>query len=138
MAYRFNGFLARPTVPRPATLPEGTVWRDITTPFHGVGIRIHVTGLGDNEPGSDEARRLLTAVGLGSAPDWMYLSYVTWAGQIDHVYGLGVSGGREFGPVSSSDRDTVREGYLVLMAAFGVSAADALNFPPFVRGFWGE
>jgi hypothetical protein len=25
-----------------------------------------------------------------------------------------------------------------LMAAFGVTEADARHFPPFVRGFWGE
>jgi hypothetical protein len=54
------------------------------------------------------------------------------------VYGLGVSGGRVFGPVSESDRDKARSAYLELMGAFGVAPADALNFPPFVRGFWGK
>ena len=100
MAYRFNGFFARPPVDRPTTLPEGAVWRDIVAPFVGVGVRIRVTGIGDDEPGPEDARTLLAAVGLGGASDWVYLSYVTWAGPIDSVYGLGVSGGREFGPVA--------------------------------------
>jgi hypothetical protein len=123
---------------RPATLPAGAVWRDITVPFVGVGVRLGVTGLGDDEPGPAEARQLLAAVGLGGASDWLYLSYVTWGGLIDHVYGLGVTGGREFGLVSESDRDKVLEAYLSLMSEFGVPAADALNFPPFVRRFWDE
>jgi hypothetical protein len=136
VTYRFNGFFARPPVSRPTGLPAGAVWRDITAPFVGVGVRIRVTGLGDGEPGPVEARQLLAAVGLAGASDWLYLSYVTWAGPIDHVYGLGVSAGREFGPVSEGDE--ARAAYLALMAEFGVSEADALNFPPFVRGFWGE
>jgi hypothetical protein len=138
VSYRFNGFFARPPVDRPAALPEGAVWRDITAPFAGVGVRIRVTGLGDDEPGPEEARKLLAAVGLIGASDWVYLSYVTWAGRIDSVYGLGVSGGRAFGPVGESAHDKVRAAYLELMGAFGVAEADALNFPPFVRGFWGE
>jgi hypothetical protein len=90
------------------------------------------------EPGSDEVRRLLAEVGLSGAADWLFIDYVTWAGPIDSVYGLGSSGGRAFGPVSESARDTTRAAYLELMGAFGVAEADALNFPPFVRGFWGE
>lgn len=136
MAYRFNGFFARPSVERPVALPAGAVWRAITTPFIGVGV--WVTGLGHDEPGPDEARVLLTAVGLGSASDWLYLNYVTWAGRIDHVYGLGVSGSKQFGPVGESDVESARAAYLGLMSEFGVDKADALNFPPFVRGFWGE
>jgi hypothetical protein len=137
MAYRFNGFFARPAVDRPAALPTGAVWRDVTTPFAGVGVHIQVTGFGNDELGPQEAQQLLAAIGLSGVPDWLYLSYVTWGGQIDYVYGLGVSGGRAFGPVRESDGQA-REVYLSLMDAFGVSAADAFNFPPFVRGFWGE
>lgn len=75
---------------------------------------------------------------MEGAADWLFINYVTWAGQIDSIYRLGSSGGRGFGPVSESADDKVRVVYLDLMAAFGVSPADALNFPPFVRGFWGE
>jgi hypothetical protein len=136
MAYRFTGFFARPTIERPAVLPDTAVWREITVPFAGVGIRL--PSLANDEPGPDEARRLLAEVGLGGAADWVYLSYVTWAGPIDSVYGLGVSGGRAFGPVGESEGDKARAAYLELMGAFGVAPADALHFPPFVRGFWGE
>jgi hypothetical protein len=138
MAYRFAGFFARPMIERPAALPGTVVWREITVPFVGVGVRLPVTGFGDDEPVPAEAGRLLAEVGLNRATDWVYLNYVTWAGRIDSVYGLGSSGGREFGPVSESDGDKTRTAYLALMDSFGVSQADALNFPPFVRGFWGE
>lgn len=136
MAYRFAGFFARPLLERPTVLPDTAVWREITTPFIGVGVRL--LGLADAKPGRDEARKLLADVGLGGADDWLYLSYVTWAGRIDNVYGLGASDGREFGPVSESDGDTVRTAYLGLMGEFGVAPADALNFPPFARNFWNE
>jgi hypothetical protein len=136
MTYRFAGFLARPTIECPAVLPGNAVWREITVPFVGVGIRL--PGLADDEPGPDEARRLLAEIGLRDAADWLYLNYVTWAGRIDRVYGLGVSGGREPGPVSKSELNKVRAAYLGLMGEFGVAPADALNFPPFRRGFWGE
>lgn len=81
---------------------------------------------------------MLAEVGLGGAADWLYLSYVTWAGRIDSVYGLGSVVGRAFGPVSESDEDKTQAAYLALMRAFGVAPADARNYPPFVRGFWGE
>lgn len=95
-------------------------------------------GLANDEPGPDEALRLLAEAGLGGAADWLFINYVTWAGPIDSVYGLGSSGGRAFGPVAESDGDRTRAAYLELMAAFGLAEADARYFPPFVRGFWGE
>jgi hypothetical protein len=134
--YRFTGFFARPAIDCPAVLPAGTVWREITTPFTGVGVRL--PSLADDEPGPEEARRLLAEVGLGGAADWLFINYVTWAGPIDNVYGLGSAGGREFGPISESRRETARAAYLELMGAFGVASAAAVHFPPFVRGFWGE
>jgi hypothetical protein len=134
--YRFTGFFARPVVMRPATLPAGAVWREVISPFAGVGVQLH--GLAHGEPGPDDAKQLLAEVGLSNAVDWLFINYVTWAGPIDEVYGLGSSGGRAFGPLGETAGDKVRAAYLELMAAFGVAQADALNFPPFVRGFWGE
>jgi hypothetical protein len=134
--YRFTGFFARPAIERPATLPAGAVWREVAAPFAGVGVSL--PGLADDEPGPDKARRLLAEVGLGGATDWLFINYVTWAGPIDSVYGLGSSGGREFGPVAETADDNTRAAYLKLMGAFGVAPADALDFPPFLRGFWGE
>ncbi|MBP3960753.1 hypothetical protein J8F10_36490 [Gemmata sp. G18] len=81
---------------------------------------------------------MLAEAGLGDTTNWLFIDYSTWGGRIDCVYGLGSSAGRAFGPVDESGRDTVEPTYLELMSAFGVASADALNFPPFVRGFWGE
>ena len=134
--YRFTGFFARPDVERPDTLPAGAVWCEVAAPFVGVGVSL--PELTNDKPGPDEARRLLAAVGLGEAAHWLFINYVTWAGPIDNVYGLGSSGGRAFGPVAECDNDKTRAAYLELMGAFGVAPADAANFPPFRRGFWGE
>ena len=136
MAYWFAGFFVRPTLERPAVLPGTVVWREIVAPFVGVGVRL--PGLTQDKPGPDEAWRLLAEVGLGGSTDWLYLNYVTWAGRIDSVYGLGAASGREFGPASESGVDKARAAYLGLMGWFGVAPADALRFPPFARGFWGE
>ncbi len=136
MGYRFTGFFAQPRVDQPAKLPTGVVWREISAPFTGVGISLpERTG---KRPGPDEVQRLLAEVGLGDTINWLFIDYATWAGPIDCVYGLGSSAGRAFGPVDESARDAVEPAYLELMRAFGLTPADALNFPPFVRGFWGE
>ncbi len=136
MGYRFSGFFAQPRVDQPAVLPGRAVWREISAPFTGVGISL--PGVAGKRPGPDEVRRLLAEVGLGDAANWLFIDYATWGGPIDCVYGLGSSTGRAFGPVDESARDAVEPAYLELMRAFGVALADALKFPPFVRGFWGE
>jgi hypothetical protein len=134
--YWFSGFFARTAIRRPATLPAKAVWREITAPFTGVGVRL--PALSDDKPGPEQARRLLGELGLGGAANWLFINYVTWAGRIDSVYGLGSSDGRVLGPISESGPDAAQAAYLELMGAFGVSEADALHFAPFVRGFWAE
>ena len=134
--YRFTGFFARPVIEQPTTLPASAVWREIAAPFAGVGVSL--PQLAGEEPRPDEVRRLLAEIGLDAAADWLFIDYVTWAGPIAKVYGLGLSGGREVGPIAESDDDRTRAAYLELMGVFGVAEANALNFPPFVRGFWGE
>jgi hypothetical protein len=134
--YWFTGFLARPVIECPSSLPVGAVWREIVVPFHGVGVRFSART--NDKPAPAEVQRLLAEVGLGSAAAWVYLSYVTWAGHLESVYGLGASGSREFGPAGAWDESEARAAYLELMGEFGVVQADALNFPPFARGFWGE
>ncbi|MBM3978831.1 MAG: hypothetical protein FJ304_00835 [Planctomycetes bacterium] len=136
MSYRFTGFFARPDLAAPTLVLPYAVWREITAPFVGVGLR--VTGLANDESAPDEAQRLLADVGLSDAADWLYLHYSTWAGQIECVYGLGVVAGQSFGPVRDDSRNGTRQAFLQLMANFGIAPADALAFPPFVRGFWGE
>jgi hypothetical protein len=134
--YRFTGFFVRPAIERPAALPAGVIWREVAAPFAGVGV--YLPGLVGKKPGLDEARQLLAEVGLNGAADWLFIDYVTWAGRIDSVSGLGSSGGRAFGPVAESDGEKTRAAYLKLMGAFGVAEVDAFDFPPFVRGFFNE
>src|SRR5689334_22862450 len=105
MAYRFTGFLAKPPVSRPSELPQTAVWRDIEVPFTGVGVRLG--GLTDETPTADEVEALAAQLGISLATDWIFLNYVCWGGQIDFVYGLGVSGGQRFGPVDESARSGV-------------------------------
>jgi hypothetical protein len=135
MAYSFVGLFAKPPVAQPASLPTGVVWRVIDSPFSGVGIKL--PDWLDEHPDVDAGSQLIQQFGLASC-DWLFLNYVCWGGDIDYVYGFGCRGGRAFGPVEEYARGAVVEAYTGLMEQFGVSAEDALRFPPFVRGFWGE
>lgn len=139
MAYRFAGFFAKPLIDCPADLPNDAVWRTISTPFVGVGVRL--PSLLGESPDPRQVGRLRCQVGLHTAREWLYLTYDCWAGRIDYVFGLGVSASRAFGPIRAireSDAEKAREAYLDLMGEFGVGPADALVFPPFERGFWDE
>ena len=128
MAYRFTGFFARLMIDAPPALPTGAVWRVVTDPFDGVGVRL--------PDGIEEGHRLRHEVGLSAAEGWLFLEYACWGGRIDYVHGRGVRGGREFGPIRE-DRDA-KAAFLFLMRSFGIEDADALDFAPFHRGFWGE
>ncbi len=134
--YRFAGFFAKTSIEQPDALPEGAVWRSISAPFVGVGVRLPAM-IGES-PDPADVDCLLREVGFNTTYDWLYLDYCTWAGRINYVYGLGVAGGRAYGPVSEADVNKAQTAYLTLMSEFGVQSADALGFPPFVRGFWGE
>ena len=136
MAYGFTGFFAAPVLAQPAGLPPGAAWREIASPFTGVGISL--PPLLSNTPARDEVEALARQLGLDAAERWLYLTYICWAGQIEFVYGLGASAGVPFGPVKEDEQDTVERAYTWLMARFGVSVEDALRFAPFTRGFWGE
>jgi len=140
MAYTFEGFFARPQVRRPNFLPPGVEWRTISTPFVGVGVRL--PDADDHFGGSNELptpmalQDLAAEFGLNAADSWIYLTYVCWGGAIDFVHGLGCCKGVPFGPVAESEHEKVESAYVSLMEKFGVSAESALNFEPFVRGFW--
>ena len=135
MAYWFNGFFAKGTFKPPVDLRDGVVWRAISTPFIGVGVRISPST--NKSPDAAEIGRLRREVGLDAASDWIYLTYVCWAGKIDFIYGLGVVDGRTICTATEDDEDKAKAVYLAFMGKFGVSPSDALQFPPFVRGFWG-
>lgn len=135
MAYQFAGLFSKFWPGGVLESAPGVVWKVIDTPFAGVGVRLAAL-LGESPP-PGEVEALRERYGLGQVKDWLYLSYDCWGGRIDFVYGLGSRGGRRFGPVEDSAMETVEAAYLGLMAEFGVSAADAENFPPFRRGFWG-
>jgi hypothetical protein len=101
VAYRFAGFFACPTVPRPNVLPTGAVWQNIVTPFDGVGVRLPAF-IGKVPPAA-EVEALARQFGLYATERWLYLTYDCWAGYIDFVYGLGSRSGEPFGPVDSRE-----------------------------------
>jgi hypothetical protein len=136
MGYQFAGFFASSALPRPDSLPPGAVWREIASPFVGVGIRL--PALLGKTPARAEVEALARQLGVDAADRWLYLTYDCWGGRIDCIYGLGARGGSPFGPVGEDALDAVEATYTRLMAQFGVPAGDALQFAPFPRGFWGE
>lgn len=136
MGYQFAGFFASPAVPRPTELPSGAAWREIASPFVGVGLRL--PGLVGKPPNAQDVEALVRKFGLNQAANWIYLSYECWGGQIDFVYGLGSSNDKLFGPIEESSWETAEGAYTAFMKQFGVSADAALQFQPFQRGFWGE
>lgn len=133
MAFWFTGFFSRPTVPLPETLPAGAVWRDIATPFVGVGLRLADSD-GKHTPAEVDA--LARQLGLDGAECWVFLRYTCWGGRIDSVDGLGSCGGVPFDLISEDD--DAETAYLQLMEQFGIPAETALRFEPFHRGYWGE
>jgi hypothetical protein len=136
--YEFTGFFARPGISRPMALPPGAVWREITSPFVGVGVRLPDS---NDEPellAPPDVEALARQLGLEAADCWVYLTYVCWGGDIDFVYGLGSHRGRRFGPVKEDEHGAVEAAYTGLMEQFGVPAEVALQFEPFRRGYWGE
>lgn len=136
MTYRFAGFFAGPSIPLPKELPGGAVWREISIPFVGVGLRLE--SLIGESPEVSVIKALADQFGFSRAERWIYLTYDCWGGQLDFVYGLGVKDNVSFGPRESSEEDLVEEEYLGLMQAFGLEAPDALDFAPFRRRFWGK
>jgi len=130
----FAGFFATPTVQKPAHLPERVVWREIETPFQGVGIAFPF--LRGRVPVVANIMALSTDLGLDAAENWLYINYDCWAGEIDWVYGLGRRGAQAFGPFDEDNTSRTQATYLALMEAFGVGTDDALNFAPFERGYW--
>jgi hypothetical protein len=138
VAYEFVGFLARPTVTRPESLPDGAVWREITAPFVGVGVRLPTSFNRNALPAPDAVQVLARSLGVIAANRWLYLDYVCWGGDIDSVYGLGSRDGVPFGPVEESNLDRVKAVYVGLMGHLGITEAEALRFEPFTRGYWGE
>jgi hypothetical protein len=136
VTYRFAGFFANPSVPAPDVLPDGAVWKEIKSPFEGVGLRLD--SLVGESPDVRVVAALAERFGFSRADRWIYLTYDCWGGQLDFVFGLGMKAGLSFGPRESSDEDRVEAEYLGLMQAFGLTDSEALNFAPFSRGFWGE
>jgi hypothetical protein len=134
--YQFAGFFARPPVSPPNRLPDDAVWRDVTVPFAGVGVRL--PALLGKAPPAPEVMDLARRLGIDRARDWLFIVYDCWGGRIDYVYGLGTRDGQTFGPTEESAIAQVEGEYVVLMEQFGVLQQDALHFAPFERGYWGE
>ncbi len=138
MSYSFAGYFARPIISQPPVLPSGSVWREVSAPFKGVGVLLP-EWVGES-PSAVDVRGLAKKLGLDKAETWLYLTYDCWAGGIDYVYGLSVRGDVLHGPVKGADGDVpnAHQTYTELMEQWGVSPEDAHSFAPFDRGFWGE
>ena len=136
MTYQFAGFFCPFRIARPTTLPAGAVWREIARPFVGIGVRLpEFVG---KSPETQVIQDLANSLGFGGLNMWLYLSYDCWGGRIDFVYGYGLANGKTFGPVEESALDAVEDTYISIMSRLGIDAEEALRFPPFERGFWGE
>ncbi|HJV02076.1 MAG TPA: hypothetical protein VJ752_16170 [Burkholderiaceae bacterium] len=135
MAYQFAGFLVPSDVEltQHSAIPAEAIFRRITIPFDGVGVRI--PSLVGTAPAADEIKALAAATGIAQARSWLYLTYETF-GTIDWVYALGVQDGEAFGPIDDSNMETVGATFVDVMARIGVDSENALQFAPFKRGFW--
>lgn len=136
IGYQFAGYFAQGSVPQPVDLPPGAVWKEIAAPFEGVGVRLPMWIT--KTPPVAEVEAMARRLGVQHAETWIYLSYETWGGAVDFVYGLGPQAGTAFGPVEDSTYESVEATFTGLMNRLGVSAEDAFEFPPFARGWWGE
>jgi len=92
VAYQFTGFFAKPTITPPRRLPEGAVWRNLDTPFVGIGVRL--PAFHSSTAPAGEVLELARRLGLDPATDWLFLVYTCWGGRIDSVYGLCWNGSR--------------------------------------------
>lgn len=81
---------------------------------------------------------LATGLGINGRVPWLFMQYDTWGGELDFVFGLGVTSAGPFGPFEESARGQVEPIYINLMSQLGVGADEALEFEPFKRGYWGE
>ncbi len=73
MAYRFAGSFAKPLIDHPVDLPGDTMWRTISAPFVGVGVRL--PSLLGESPDPWQVGRLRCRVGLHAAREWLDLMY---------------------------------------------------------------
>ncbi|MEO0908220.1 MAG: hypothetical protein AAFY07_11925 [Pseudomonadota bacterium] len=107
--------------------------KSLSEPFSGLIILV----TDDYEPGipDESIRKIIGPVELNGV-DWMYIEYVTWAGRIDAVRSFGECNGKEMTPYNDTVIETLEATYLKTMGDFGISKKDALDFPPFYRGFW--
>jgi hypothetical protein len=136
MSYTFAGFFVAHPLPRPSSLPPRAVWREVSSPFKGVGVCLPELIGTTVKP--EQVHAVARELGITDAMPWLFLQYDTWAGDIDFVCGMGASAGTPFGPVEESEQESVEAVYFKVMAKLGVSEKEALNFAPFERGFWGE
>jgi hypothetical protein len=136
MSYTFAGFFVAQPLPRPRSLPPRAVWREVSSPFQGVGVLL--PELNGKTVRPEQVHAVARELGITDAMPWLFLQYDTWAGDIDFVYRMGASAGTPFGPVEESEQESVEAAYLEVMAKLGVAEKEARNFAPFKRGFWSE
>jgi hypothetical protein len=136
MTYQFAGFFVAQPMSSPSSLPPTAVWRDVASPFRGVGILLPELIGKVVQP--EQVRITAGELGITNSMPWLFIQYDCWGGEVDFVYAMGASSGVPWGPIEESARDRVELAYTKAMAWLGITPEDALNFAPFERGFWGE
>ncbi|WP_332604656.1 hypothetical protein [Acinetobacter sp. ESBL14] len=137
MSYQFVGFFALTEQMKSPFYPiDGTTWKDIKDPFHGIGIKLSPSIKTPSSP--DDIKALFSAMNINHVKQWLFIEYVCFGGSIDYIYALIMKNGEIYGPIEESALENVERVYIDLMNEFGISEKDALQFKPFDRNFWDE
>jgi hypothetical protein len=136
MAYQFAGFFIKGKTHQLLELPNNAVVRQITSPFDGFGMRLPAY-IGQTVT-MEDVLQLSNSIGVSQSAEWIFIQYDCFGGQIDSVSGVTCSQACPSPYKEDSNYDTVQQSFLNLMQSFGVDHQDAINFPPFKRGFWGD
>jgi hypothetical protein len=135
MSYQFAGFFVKEFEENKLVLSDiGFDIKTVRVPFSGIAIRF--PQYFGKEPKLKEIYELATNLGFGKTAEWIFLVYDCWAGHIDYIWGFVHTTVGDLGPILDFSFESVEQAYIELMAYFGVSKKDSLEFPVFYRDFW--
>jgi len=135
MAYQFSGFFIKRITSSEIVKVSGvSAILTIQDPFVGTGISIPEVAV--NELNAGNLVQLAKNLGVKSQHEWMFIVYECFGGVLDYLYGYVHKPTAQYGPVDTSDLETLEEEYLLLMSNFGINAIQAQHFSPFERDFF--